>query len=117
MLKGCDYMNIALKRTLLYIAVLASAFMIIALVITAVLQGVPAGTPAVLTETQSKDSYWLRSFNGHIAVYSSKEASFPMIETTIDIEGLRAVDRTLLDTGIGTATYEDVLKLLEDFGS
>jgi hypothetical protein len=40
-----------------------------------------------------------------------------MIETTIDIEGLRAVDRTMLEAGIGADSYEDVLKLLEDFGS
>lgn len=116
-MKGCDYMNLALKRTLLYIAVFASALMIITVVITAVLQGSSAETPAMLTEVQSSNSYWLRAFNGHIAVYSSEEDASPMIETAIDIEGLRAVDRTLLENGIGAATYEDALKLLEDFGS
>lgn len=116
-MKGCDYMTIALKKTLLSIAVLASSFMIIALVITTVLQGASADTPAVLTEAQSSESYWLRSHNGHIAVYNNKEDASPMIETTIDVEGLRAVDKVLLDSGIGATTYEDVLKLLEDFGS
>lgn len=117
-MKGCDYMmNKALKRTLLYIAVCASALMIIALVITAVIQSASADTVAMLVETQSNDSYWLRSHNGHIAVYNNKEDASPMIETTIDVEGLRAVDRIMLETGIGATTYEDVLKLLEDFGS
>ena len=110
-------MTIALRKTLLAIAVSASALMIIALVITAVLQAASADTPAALTEAGSGDRYWLRSHNGHISVYGNKEDDSPMIETTIDVEGLREVDRILLDSGIGAATYEDVLKLLEDFGS
>ncbi|NMA24133.1 MAG: hypothetical protein GX936_00540 [Clostridiales bacterium] len=110
-------MTIALRKTLLAIAVSASALMIIALVITAVLQAASADTPAALTEAGSGDRYWLRSHNGHISVYGNKEDDSPIIETTIDVEGLRAVDRILLDSGIGAATYEDVLKLLEDFGS
>lgn len=110
-------MNNALRRTLLYVAVFASAIMIIALVITSVVRGAPADIPAVLTEVQNDNGYWLRSFNGHIAVYYQKEDDSPMIETTIDVEGLRAVDRTMLEAGIGADSYEDVLKLLEDFGS
>lgn len=117
LVKGCDYMTIASRKTLLSIAVLASVFMIIALVITAVHQGASADTPAALTEARSSDKYWLRSHNGHIVVYNNMEDDSPMIETTIDVESLRAVDRVLLDSGIGASTYEDVLKLLEDFGS
>lgn len=110
-------MDNALKRTLLYIAVFASAFMIIALVITSAVRGASPVTPAMLTEVQSDNRYWLRSYNGHIAVYNHKEDASPMIETTIDVEGLRVVDRTMLESGVGANSYEDVLKLLEDFGS
>ena len=118
MLKGCDcMMNKTLKMTLLYFAVFASAMMIITLVITSVVRGASADTPAVFTEVQSDNSYWLRSYNGHIAVYSDKAEVSPAIETTIDVEGLRAVDKEMLDKGIEANSYEDVLKLLEDFGS
>jgi hypothetical protein len=117
-MKGCDCMiNNASKRTILSVAVLASALMIIALVITSAARGVPADVPAVLTEARSDNGYWLRPYNGHIAVYNHQGDDSPMIETTIDVEGLRAVDRTQLEEGIGANTYEDVLKLLEDFGS
>lgn len=107
----------ALKRTLLYVAVFASALMIIALIITSVVRGISADNPAVLTEAQSSNSYWLRSFNGHIAVFNSETDASPAIETTIDTESLRAVDRQMLEEGIQAHSYEDVLKLLEDFGS
>ena len=118
MLKGCDcMMNKALKMTLLYFAVFASALMIITLVITSIVKGTPAATPAVFTQTQSDNSYWLRPYNGCIAVYSNKEDKFPVIETTIDVEGLRAVDKEKIEKGIEAQSYEDVLKLLEDFGS
>lgn len=110
-------MNRASKMTLVYFAVFASALMIIALMITSAINGVSADTPAFFAESQSNDDYWLRSYNGHIAVYSNKMDDVPTIETTIDVEGLRAVDKELLDKGIKAETYEDVLKLLEDFGS
>ncbi|NLA87465.1 MAG: hypothetical protein GX847_09370 [Clostridiales bacterium] len=110
-------MNDALRRSVLYIAVLAAAVMIIALVITAVFQRASADTAAVFTETQGNSNYWVRSHNGHIAVYNNKADNSPVIETVIDVESLRAVDRILLETAVGAATYEDVLKLLEDFGS
>ncbi len=118
MLKGCDCMiNKALKMTLLYFAVFVSALMIIALVITSVVRGVSADIPTVLTQTQTNNYYWLRSYNGHLAVFNNKADLSPMIETTIDVEGLRSVDRQMLENGIEAKSYEDVLKLLEDFGS
>jgi hypothetical protein len=72
---------------------------------------------ACAVETQERESYWLRAFNGHISVFFSEEDEVPSVETTIDIDTLRAVDREKLEKGIEAPTYEDVLKLLEDFGS
>jgi hypothetical protein len=71
----------------------------------------------VLAVTQENESYWLRAYNGHIAVFFGREDAYPSIETTIEIDSLRDVDRLKLEQGIEAATYEDVLRLLEDFGS
>lgn len=110
-------MNKTLKITVLYVAVLASAFMIVALIITSAVRSLSSDTAAVFSEVQRIESYWLRSFNGHIAVYDGKEAASPILETTIDADGLRAVDKEMLNEGIEAKSYEDVLKLLEDFSS
>lgn len=118
MSKGCDYMmNKAVKMTLLCFALFAAALMIITLVITSAVRGVSVDSPAVLTEAQYNSSYWVRSYNGHIAVYNQKADVSPMIETTIAVEGLRGVDKDMLENGIEATSYEEVLKLLEDFGS
>ena len=61
--------------------------------------------------------YILRTFNGNIAIFYGEFQNEPAIETEIKVEKLRAVDRALLDAGIEVEKYEDVLKLLEDFGS
>jgi hypothetical protein len=111
-------MNKSLRTALLCFAVFASALMIIALVITASVRGAMADkTPsATLTGTQSS-GYWLRAYDGHIAVYDNQSSDKPIIETTIDVDSLRTVDKAMLSNGIEAESYEDVLKLLEDFGS
>lgn len=110
-------MSKTVKITLVYIAVFVSALMIVALVITSTVKGATAETTDVLTENHCRDSFWLKATDGHIAVYQNAADDTPMIETAIDVDMLRAVDKTQLQNGIEAETYEDVLKLLEDFGS
>jgi len=65
----------------------------------------------------NKPLYILRTFNGNIAVFYGEFQNEPAIETGIRVDGLRSVDKALLDKGIEVEKYDDVLKLLEDFGS
>ena len=71
-----------------------------------------------MTEELETDSdqtgYMLADDNGLIGVYQGGQLLYV---TDIAVKGLRAVDRELLERGIETSSYEDVLKMLEDFGS
>lgn len=69
------------------------------------------------TVVQEPQSYVLGIYEGNIAVFYGEFQKVPAIETEIDVSTLRAVDRELLSQGIKVSTYEEVLKLLEDFGS
>lgn len=71
------------------------------------------------TETVVEDaqSFVLGIYEGNIAVFYGEFQQVPAIETDIDVLTLRAVDRELLSQGIKVSTYEEVLQLLEDFGS
>lgn len=106
-----------LRMTLLAFAVIASAMMLATLVITSAIRNAAVSIPAGVYEIQAPGGYVLRSFNGHIAVFDGDIPESPMIETTIDVAELRAVDRDKLENGIAAQNYADVLKLLEDFGS
>ncbi len=107
-----------LKTVLLSVFVTAAVLMLLALGIAPSLSyAVEAQAEPVLAETQESTSYWLREYNGHIAVFFSSGDETPAIETTIEVDSLRDIDQEMLKNGIEAATYEDVLKLLEDFGS
>jgi len=76
----------------------------------------PEAPPTVAAEERD-GRYIVRTHNGKIALFTDDFALTPAIETDIDVSGLRAYDRMLLKNGIEVGTYEDVLRLLEDFGS
>ena len=71
--------------------------------------------PAVTAERQG--GYIIRSHNGKIALFTNDFTTTPTVETDIDVNMLRAYDRQLLERGIEVSTYEEVLRLLEDFVS
>lgn len=73
-----------------------------------------ASTLAGETNNAMSDKYVIADENGKIGVYYMGELIYL---TDISTTGLRAVDRDLLGRGIETSSYEDVLRLLEDFGS
>jgi hypothetical protein len=106
-----------LKAALLAFVVFASAMMIVALVITSIVRSAMASVPASVYETRAENGYTLKAYNGHIAVFYGDIKDSPAIETAIDVDTLRAVDRDKLDAGIVVESYDEVLKLLEDFGS
>mgnify|MGYP003294559787 CR=1 FL=1 len=61
--------------------------------------------------------YYLRSADGYLAVYDASNTRKPLQVTDIDIESLPGGDRAMLEKGIPVASREELLKLLEDFGS
>lgn len=110
-------MNKTLKTLILYFAAFASALMIVALAVTAAIKSATAVVPAAAAGSEGEKSYLLRAYNGHIAVFFGEDTDSAVIETTIEVDGLRTVDKEKLSQGIVAHSYEEVLKLLEDFGS
>ena len=58
--------------------------------------------------------YLIARYGDKVGVYLDGELLYT---EDIDVSGLRAADRQLLENGIGTDSYEDVLKLMEDLNS
>jgi hypothetical protein len=109
--------NRAFRAALLTVVVLIAVLMLILTALTSVLKGASDSGRAVFSETPAPAPYLIRAHNGHIAVFFNRDDETPGIETMIETETLRLVDREKLQAGIEASTYEDVLKLLEDFGS
>ena len=74
-------------------------------------------TETSYTEVSARETYILRTLGGRVAVFSSANADVPLLETDISVDGLRAVDQDKLAAGIRTDSYEQIVRLLEDFGS
>ena len=72
---------------------------------------------AVYTDVRAAETYILKAYDGRIAVFSSENPGKPVSETDILISSLRAVDQKKLTAGIHAETYEQIVRLLEDFGS
>ena len=72
-------------------------------------------SPAEAAEipTVSETEFFLKLENGEITVYKNGET----IKTGIAVPDLRQQDRLLLEQGISVSSYEDILKLIEDFNS
>ncbi len=75
---------------------LASVMMLAALLLTAGLRGVASEIPVIAGERESDTRYIVRAHNGRIAVFYGDIEDSPAIETTIEIDSLRAVDRDKL---------------------
>lgn len=71
-------------------------------------------TPAPAGGTPEPEGYLLTRYGDGIGVYRGEEL---ILSVPVNVEGLRDVDRELIANGIETQSYDDVLKLLEDFGA
>lgn len=58
--------------------------------------------------------YTFMDYQGKICIFQHGEL---VLDTGINTDGLRNRDRQLLEAGIETYSYEDILSLLEDFSS
>jgi len=54
--------------------------------------------------------------DGRIVVFSESFGDIPLIETEILASSLRDADREELENGMTFSSYDEVLRLLEDFG-
>lgn len=61
--------------------------------------------------------FLLMEYNGKICVYTAEERTSPIMITDIDAASLRSADREMFKNGVGAADREELLALLEDFGS
>lgn len=60
--------------------------------------------------------YTVSEYHGVVAVFFGNDIA-PMLETEIPVSGLRENDRAMVEEGIAAESYNEVLCLLEDFGS
>lgn len=105
------------RAVILAVMLFASVMMLAALLLTAGLRSISPEIPVIAGEQESRPKYIVRAHNGHIAAFYGDITDSPAIETTIELDSLRAVDREKLLAGIAVTSYDDVLKLLEDFSS
>ena len=71
-------------------------------------------TKAPAEEELRAEGYTLTRYGDGIGVFREGEL---VLEVPVDVDGLRGVDKELIEKGIGSLSYEDILKLLEDFGA
>ena len=101
-------MKLTAKPVILFCAALIAVVMLTFAVIE-------LSQPAEAANLSVSDSegYLLRLENNEIVVYKN---GIPT-NTGIIISDMRDSDRALLENGISAKTYEDILKLIEDFSS
>lgn len=64
----------------------------------------------------SEDYYIVKPYRDRIAVFKGTDPT-PVVETEVQISGLRRTDAAQISRGIRLDSYEEVLYLLEDFNS
>ena len=65
-------------------------------------------------EVSTDEGYVLTRYGDGIGVFRQGEL---VLEVPVNVDSLRGVDKELIEKGIGSLSYEDILKLLEDFGA
>ncbi len=75
------------------------------------------GEAAPRAETQPEPAYLLREVDGRLCVFLAGEGDSPILVTAISSDRLRRADREALHRGLPANDWEELLLLLEDFGS
>lgn len=75
------------------------------------------GNSAQPAEAASDAAYILREWNGYIGIFYANDLKKPFSVTDIQIATLRENDRQMLSVGIEADTQEQLMRLLEDYGS
>ena len=66
---------------------------------------------------QAETGYELRNWEGFIALFSPPGGRAPVGLTEIKVADLPTMDRLALAEGIRRDTYDEIVRLLEDFGA
>ncbi|MCL2828313.1 MAG: hypothetical protein FWD99_06190 [Oscillospiraceae bacterium] len=69
-----------------------------------------------LADIADHPGYVIRDLDGYIAVYF-RGRGHPVYITGIPVANLRGVDRTSVEKGITVETRQEMIEILEDFGS
>lgn len=77
----------------------------------------PAEIYARYSSREESAKYFLKNCDGFVAVYSGAKGRTPETVTAIEVASLRGADRAMLERGIPVVDREELLELLEDFGS
>ncbi len=83
----------------------------------AVRDTLPAEIYARYSSREESAQYFLKNCDGFVAVYRGASGRTPETVTAIEVSLLRAADRAMLERGIPVADRQELLTLLEDFGS
>ena len=76
------------------------------------------GGEAVTAMAESGETcYVLRDYEGYVAIFVENDPTCPMTVTDIQVSTLRALDKTLLETGMKIYSRERLIMTLEDIGS
>ena len=71
---------------------------------------------AVQTDTKQSDTYTVKEYQGHLAVFRNQE-TVPFLEYETDVAMLPEKDRDTLKTGKTVHTMAEVEKIVEDYDS
>lgn len=72
---------------------------------------------AAIASDADTAEYFLKSCDGHVAIYSDAKYKTAPEMTRIETAELRSADRAMLERGIPVADRRELLGLLEDLGS
>ena len=75
------------------------------------------GAAAASVSYSDLSRYTVGEYNDMVAVFEAGIMDTPRHVTDIPVHTLRKQDRSALNTGIQARTFEEVLQILEDFGS
>jgi hypothetical protein len=64
-----------------------------------------------------REGFILKEYEGYIGIFSPGFEKIPITVTDIEVSTLREADKQLLRAGIFAASREEMMQLLEDFGS
>ena len=107
-------MKTGLRAAVLIVCAAAAAGMLIPAAATA--KNINTEAAAAAETAESRAVYTLRSCGNAVSVFSSDE-QVPIMQTDINLSSLRKADREMLREGITVESYNDIMSLLEDFGS
>lgn len=77
----------------------------------------PETVYAKFGERSESAEFYLKSSGGYVAVFAGQREREPVTVTAIEVSGLRAADRAMLERGIPVGDKKELLELLEDLGS